>query len=79
MAHMMDGWNGGWTGIVWMTLFWGAILGVVYLIARSVGGAGARPGREQDAMGILAERFARGEISEEEYAERRRVLEGARR
>ena len=76
---MMYGWYGGWAGIVWMALFWGAILGVIYVIARSVGGAGARHDREQDAMGILAERFARGEISEEEYSERRRVLEGARR
>ncbi|OFW77233.1 MAG: hypothetical protein A2Z48_01965 [Actinobacteria bacterium RBG_19FT_COMBO_70_19] len=79
MAHMMNGWNGGWAGIVWMILFWGVIVGVIYVIARSVGGAGARPGQERDGMGILDERFARGEISEEEYTERRRVLEGSKR
>ena len=76
---MMNGWNGGWAGIVWMILFWGVIVGVIYVIARSVGGAGARPGQERDWMGILDERFARGEISEEEYTERRRVLEGSKR
>ncbi len=76
---MMYGWNGGWAGIVWMILFWAVILGVLYLIVRLVSSAGARPGQERDAMSILDERFARGEISQEEYAERRRVLEGTRR
>jgi putative membrane protein len=76
---MMDGWNGGWAGIVWMVLFWAVILAVLYFIVRSVGGSEARAGRARDAMEILDERFARGEISEEEYMERRRVLEGTRR
>ena len=33
-------------------------------------------GRSHDAGDILAERFARGEISEEEFEQRKRVLEG---
>ena len=76
---MMYGWNGGWAGMVWMVLFWVVILAVLYFIVRSVGGSEARAGRARDALEILAERFARGEISEEEYTERRRVLEGASR
>jgi uncharacterized membrane protein len=35
-----------------------------------------KPERRPDAQGILAERFARGEISEEEFEQRKRVLEG---
>lgn len=76
---MMYGWTGGWAGMVWMIVFWVAILAVVYLIVRSLGSSEARAGRARDAMEILDERFARGEISEEEYASRRRVLEVTRR
>jgi len=76
---MMYGWTGGWAGMVWMILFWVAILAVVYLIVRSLGSSEARAGRARDAMEILDERFARGEISEEEYTSRRRVLEVTRR
>lgn len=79
MAHMMNGWSDGWSGLLWMALFGVVILGAIYAIARSVGGTGPHPGREPGAMDILDERFARGEISEEEYTERRRVLQGARR
>ena len=76
---MMYGWTGGWAGMVWMILFWVAILAVVYLIVRSLGSSEARAGRARDAMEILDERFARGEISEDEYTSRRRVLEVTRR
>ena len=76
---MMYGWTGGWAGMVWMGLFWVAILAVVYLIVRSLGSSEARSGQARDAMEILDERFARGEISEEEYTSRRRVLEVTRR
>lgn len=76
---MMYGWTGGWAGMVWMIVFWVAILAVVYLIVRSLGSSEARAGRARDAMEILDERFARGEISEEEYTSRRRVLEVTRR
>ena len=76
---MMYRWTGGWAGMVWMIVFWVAILAVVYLIVRSLGSSESRAGRARDAMEILDERFARGEISEEEYASRRRVLEVTRR
>ena len=35
-------------------------------------------GSSPDAKQILAERFARGEISEEEFEQRKRVLEGTK-
>ena len=76
---MMYGWTGGWAGMIWMVLFWAAILAVLYFIVRSVGSSQARADRARGAMEILDERFARGEISEEEYTERRRVLQSTRR
>jgi uncharacterized membrane protein len=38
--------------------------------------AGPRRRRESGPLDLLSKRFARGELSGEEYAERRRLLEG---
>lgn len=79
-------WGTGWgnwiVGVLMMALFWGAI---VFLVVFAVRGRGAnqRPDARMpdgpDARDILEERFARGEISEDEFEERRRVLEHATR
>jgi len=73
----MDGWNDGWAGALWMVLAWGAILAVVFVLVRSMTNGPARGEHPSPGpLEILDERFARGEISAEEYAERRRVLKG---
>ncbi len=71
-------WGHGAWGVLWMVLFWAVVIGLVYLLARAVtpGRSGERP---RDARDILDERFARGEISEEEYRERKRVLDESTR
>ena len=72
----MMGWDGGW----WM-------LGAVVMIACMIwmgsmmmghgrGDHGSSDRSRSDANDILAERFARGEISEEEFEQRKRVLTG---
>ena len=71
------GWNGSdW---VWMTigmiLFWGALVAVIWAIVRSKHD-GSRP-EQLDATDTLAQRFARGEITEEDYRERLQVLREA--
>ncbi|GAA5162171.1 hypothetical protein GCM10023321_47360 [Pseudonocardia eucalypti] len=78
-----SGW--GWLGMgVGMTLFWAlVILGVIFL-ARYLGGARDRRdfginGGRSDAERILANRFARGEIDEEEYRKRRELIRGGGR
>jgi putative membrane protein len=81
---MMFWWGEGmtWWGYVLMSvsmvLFWGVvILGIVALVrylghsAQAAGGAG-RP--DPSAEQVLAERFARGEIDEQEYQSRRAAL-----
>ena len=86
---MMFWWGEGMTGwgyalmSVSMVLFWGVvILGIVALVrylgrsSQSTGGAGGpRPSAEQ----LLAERFARGEIDEQEYQSRLAALRGRQR
>lgn len=61
----------------------GGLLVLVVLVALAVyfaqGGSGTRAPQERrpGAREILEERFARGEISEEEFDERKRTLERA--
>lgn len=67
---MMDGWGmtlGGW---IWMGVWIVALLVMIWLI---VGGNRDRTPRE-DALEILRARFARGEISQEEFERARDVL-----
>lgn len=67
----MDGWGGGWMwiwGLAMMALF---VLLVVWLV-RSITGS-SRPERTdpaERARSILSERYARGELTTEEYRER---------
>jgi len=83
---MMYDWNGsgwGWGGWLAMSLMmlivWGSIVAVVVLLVRGTGGAyrapTPTPGEAGDqALRILDERFARGEIDAEEYRTRRDLL-----
>jgi len=73
MMWWPDGW--GWGGWLAMTLtmlaFWGFVAWVVVTLVRQ---PGARHETAPDAEEILAERFARGDIDEEEYTKRRAIL-----
>ena len=64
----------GW-GLLWMVVFWGALVaGIVWLVQAATSSRdrtdGGRTGRQ-----LLDERLARGELSIEEYEQRRRVLD----
>lgn len=83
---MMDGWYGnGWGVGAWvamallMLIFWGGVVTVVVLLVRRThpgeGGASMGP-PHHDAERILNERFARGEIDEQEFTARRTALRG---
>ena len=74
-------WGTGWdhliVGVLMMVLFWGGLAAVVLLALRNWDGQRG-DGEDQARSGaraILEERFARGEISEEEFEQRLRVLE----
>lgn len=74
---MMGGWGmGGW-GWLWMVLIAVVIVLLVVWLTRRTGPTGGGGGAAQpDALTILEERFARGEIDREEFEERRRTLRG---
>jgi putative membrane protein len=57
-------------GPVMMLIFVAVCIAVMYLVMHA--GAGQR--RESQALEILRERFARGEIDQAEFEQRRRVL-----
>lgn len=73
--NMMYGWDatgtGGWSMIVGMAIVALAVLGSVWLIVRRPGSAG--PSRST-AEEILRERFARGELSDDQFDEARKRL-----
>jgi putative membrane protein len=73
-----DGHGPGWW-IVFVPLLWLAVIvGVVYLFrGRGRGGPWASRGRET-GIEVLERRFAEGELSLEQYRERRSVLEEKR-
>jgi putative membrane protein len=73
---MMDGADWFW-GVLMMLLFWGGLAAVMAFGARAWSGRSDRGAGSLDARTILENRFARGEISREEFEERRKVLESA--
>ena len=79
-GHMWDG--GGWwmfLGPLWMLVILGVLIAGIVLLVRWLGGGpvvgGHGPAASSRALDILKERFARGEIDEEEFEKRRRLLE----
>lgn len=75
LANSADWGPGGWWPI--FPLLWLLVLGVViFALVRSRGKGRWHQGHS--AEGVLAERYARGEIAEEEYRERLEVLKGSR-
>lgn len=77
---MMWGWDmavtecHGWLGSLMMIVYWVAVVvGVVFLV-RYLVRLGRPSEREDSALEILRKRFAKGEISREEFEEKRKDL-----
>jgi putative membrane protein len=75
-------WDGGWTmmffGPLFMIITLAALVAAIVFLVRWLGGGLPAGGPllppAKTPLDILKERFARGEIDKDEYAERRRVL-----
>ena len=74
----MMGWSGWFFGPVMMLLFFALLVGAIVLAVRLLGSDPLRPGKKHDdrAHAILRERFAKGEITKEEFEASRKVLDG---
>ncbi len=78
-----QGFGWGWMlfGSLMMILFWGGLIALIVLAARGLTGGGSAAttpppaNTSNSALRILKERYARGEITKEEYEDMRRDLE----
>ncbi len=69
-----DGWGWGWGGMWLGGLISLVLLGLLlWLIVWAVRRSGERP-KQNDAMNILRERYARGEISKDEFERMKKDL-----
>ena len=76
-----SGWGWGLAmglGALSMLAFWGALIVGIILLVRWLGdmAAGRHHTEEDSALETLRRRYAAGEISQEEYEQRRKVLRG---
>ncbi|HSD53996.1 MAG TPA: SHOCT domain-containing protein [Burkholderiales bacterium] len=78
MMGGFEGFGGGMGfGGFGMILFWGLVIAGVVVLARWVGGFGASVtsrGGERTPLEILRERYAKGEIDQREFEQKRRDL-----
>lgn len=78
--HGDVGWGWMTAMMIFMVLFWGAVIfGVVWLIRGAAWSSSARgegPLSKASPLDILERRFAEGAITEEDYRARRQVLLG---
>lgn len=70
----------GSVGWIWMGLsmivFWGIAVGLVIWAVRSFNHRAQGQQPPSAALGVLEERFARGEISPEEFTQKRQLIQG---
>ncbi len=74
MALLLDG--RGWGFLVFilvMILFWGLVIGGIVLVARFILSIG-RGKNSSEALEILRQRYARGEIEKAEFEEKKKDL-----
>lgn len=76
MHPMMFMWGaGGLVMMLMMFVFWGLVIAALVLGIRWFVGQGRAVGGRDEALEILRQRYARGEIDKQEFAARKRDLE----
>jgi putative membrane protein len=73
---MMGGWGPmAWFGPVGMILFWVLVILLIILVIRGLRAPKGINAGAESALDILKKRYARGEINQEEYLEKKKDLE----
>lgn len=79
------GWDGsstwGWVGMILMSVFWLGLMAVILFAVIKLIGNSSRPAEpasasEDRALELLRERFARGEITADQFDQARDTLTG---
>ncbi len=68
------GWVWGIMGFLFMSAFLVGIILLIFYGIRALSRSGAGPGKESSALDIARNRYARGEISNEEFEQLKRDL-----
>ena len=69
---MMGGFGGFWFMPIIMIVFWGLVIWGIVALVRGVSAGSTGPSAQTDsALEILKRRYARGEITKQEYEERK--------
>jgi putative membrane protein len=81
VGEMWMNWDSGWGGwfatSVGMVVFWGLVIWAIVAVVRSTDRRSDAPKPDvKSPQSILEERYARGEIDEAEFIDRRDVLTG---
>ncbi len=72
---MMGGFAGMWFMPIIMIVFWGLVIWGIVALARGAGsGCCGTSSQPDSALEILKKRYARGEISKQEYEDRKKYL-----
>jgi putative membrane protein len=64
-----------WVGPIVMILFWALVVAAIVFFIRYIVRKSRSSSNGDSAMGILRERYARGELSKEEFETRRKDLQ----
>ena len=73
-GHMMWGGGYGIIGGLMMLVFWGLVIFLIVVAVRRFTNGNSAP-KQPDALDVLRDRFAKGEIDEEEFQKRKSTLE----
>jgi len=69
--HWMDWFGGGW---FMMTFWWIVVIGVIYLVVKAITRQNSKTEQPESALEILKKRYARGDISREEFESKKKDL-----
>lgn len=70
------GFDAWWMGLT-MVLFWAVVIAVIVWVVRSADRRSSREPSDRRALDVLEERYARGEIDDEEFERRKAMLKRA--